>query len=69
MAFVKELKILLSTREVDKNHLWLKPRSNSNSFDLLIYNADGWEPLNIFESPCDSDIECPVCEKLKQSEN
>lgn len=68
MAFVKELKVLLSHKEVDKNHLWLKPRTDCPGFDLLIYNADGWEPLFLPPNCYVDNIECPVCERDKQLE-
>lgn len=62
MAFVKELKILLSNKEVDKNHLWLRPKKECQGFDLLIYNVNGWEPLFLSNNYIYSKVECPVCE-------
>lgn len=39
------IKVILSYKEIDKNHLWLRPRRRHPGFDLLIYGANGWEPF------------------------
>lgn len=39
------IKILKSYKEVDKNHLWLRPFLDKDGYDLLYFGANGWTPL------------------------
>lgn len=48
MAFpTKELKILLSVKEPDKNHLWLRPHLDRDGYDLLYWGNNGWTILDL----------------------
>lgn len=42
---LQEKKILCTTEEPDRNHLWLKPRLTEDGFDLLYFGVNGWTPL------------------------
>lgn len=42
---IHRIQVLLSNTEVDKHHLWLKPKKNKEGYDLLKYGPKGWRPL------------------------
>ena len=45
MTPVKEYKILCSIKEVDKNHLWMRPFLDRDGYDILFWGDKGWTPL------------------------
>lgn len=45
MTPVKEFKILCSLKEVDKNHLWMRPFLDRDGYDILFWGDKGWTPL------------------------
>lgn len=48
---LQEKRILCDVKEPDKNHLWLRPKSDKDGYDLLYWGSKGWTPL----------IDCSVC--------
>ena len=52
------IKILKSYKEVDKNHLWLRPYLDRDGYELLYFGANGWTPL--ISCGCNSSsVQCP----------
>lgn len=49
---LQEKRILCDVREPDRNHLWLRPRLDSDGYDLLYWGSNGWTPL----------IDCSMCQ-------
>lgn len=55
-----KVEIYLSTKEPEKNLLWLRPYLDKDGYELLYFGANGWTPLMCGHCPYKEDRVPPV---------